>query len=198
MTLAMLLEKNTLHFLTSRGKLWTKPLGKKKKENPGLIFWVKQPQKPSFTFCPSGLSWRRWYWSERARRENVSCSISLPASCSAILPHTLPQVSLCNMHENVKDASKVIPLVGILRVCAGSDMCLDASQHWLAWTGKKALRYALSHQPFSHWRVCEQHVGKPMSSSKFVSNLDGMNEGGNFNKDLLKVILSRIYSLKAP
>lgn len=29
-----------------------------------------------------------------------------------------------------------------------------------------------------------------MSSSKFVSNLDGMNDGANFNKDLLKVILS--------
>lgn len=29
-----------------------------------------------------------------------------------------------------------------------------------------------------------------MSSSKFVSNLDGMNDGVNFNKDLLKVILS--------
>lgn len=28
-----------------------------------------------------------------------------------------------------------------------------------------------------------------MSSSKFVSNLDGMNDGVNFNKDLLKVIL---------
>lgn len=26
-----------------------------------------------------------------------------------------------------------------------------------------------------------------MSSSKFVSNLDGMNEGKNFNKNLLKV-----------
>lgn len=26
-----------------------------------------------------------------------------------------------------------------------------------------------------------------MSSSKFVSNLDGMNEGKNFSKDLLKV-----------
>lgn len=26
-----------------------------------------------------------------------------------------------------------------------------------------------------------------MSSSKFVSNLDGMNEGANFSKDLLKV-----------
>lgn len=26
-----------------------------------------------------------------------------------------------------------------------------------------------------------------MSSSKFVSNLDGMNEGENFSKDLLKV-----------
>lgn len=26
-----------------------------------------------------------------------------------------------------------------------------------------------------------------MSSSKFVSNLNGMNEGGNFSKDLLKV-----------
>lgn len=32
-----------------------------------------------------------------------------------------------------------------------------------------------------------QHVGKSMSSSKFVSNLEGMNEGENFNKDLLKV-----------
>lgn len=28
-----------------------------------------------------------------------------------------------------------------------------------------------------------------MSSSKFVSNLDGMNEGENFSKDLLKVKL---------
>lgn len=27
-----------------------------------------------------------------------------------------------------------------------------------------------------------------MSSSKFVSNLDGMNEEENFSKDLLKVI----------
>lgn len=32
-----------------------------------------------------------------------------------------------------------------------------------------------------------QNVGKSMSSSKFVSNLDGMNEGENFTKDLLKV-----------
>lgn len=31
-----------------------------------------------------------------------------------------------------------------------------------------------------------QLVEKSMSSSKFVSNLDGMNEGENFNKDLLK------------
>ncbi|XP_024113544.1 PH and SEC7 domain-containing protein 3 isoform X2 [Oryzias melastigma] len=37
-----------------------------------------------------------------------------------------------------------------------------------------------------------QHVGKPMSSSKFVSNLDGMNEGGNFNKDLLKSFYNSI------
>ena len=29
-----------------------------------------------------------------------------------------------------------------------------------------------------------------MSSSKFVSNLDGMNEEENFNKDLLKVFFS--------
>lgn len=35
-----------------------------------------------------------------------------------------------------------------------------------------------------------------MSSSKFVSNLDGMNEGENFNKDLLKVILSLIFFFK--
>lgn len=28
-----------------------------------------------------------------------------------------------------------------------------------------------------------------MSSSKFVSNLDGMNEDQNFSRDLLKVIL---------
>uniref|UniRef100_A0A3Q4GWU5 PH and SEC7 domain-containing protein 4-like n=1 Tax=Neolamprologus brichardi TaxID=32507 RepID=A0A3Q4GWU5_NEOBR len=33
-----------------------------------------------------------------------------------------------------------------------------------------------------------QHVGKSMSSSKFVSNLDGMNDGANFNKDLLKLL----------
>lgn len=37
-----------------------------------------------------------------------------------------------------------------------------------------------------------QHVGKSMSSSKFVSNLDGMNEGENFNKDLLKSLYSSI------
>lgn len=30
-------------------------------------------------------------------------------------------------------------------------------------------------------------MGKSMSSSKFVSNLDGMNDGQNFSKDLLKV-----------
>ena len=36
--------------------------------------------------------------------------------------------------------------------------------------------------------VCWQHVGKSMSSSQFVSNLDGMNEGENFSKDLLKVM----------
>ncbi|XP_055009391.1 PH and SEC7 domain-containing protein 4 [Boleophthalmus pectinirostris] len=37
-----------------------------------------------------------------------------------------------------------------------------------------------------------QHVGKSMSSSKFVSNLDGMNEGENFNKDLLKSLYNSI------
>ncbi|XP_072309194.1 uncharacterized protein [Eucyclogobius newberryi] len=37
-----------------------------------------------------------------------------------------------------------------------------------------------------------QHVGKSMSSSKFVSNLDGMNEGQNFNKDLLKSLYNSI------
>lgn len=35
-----------------------------------------------------------------------------------------------------------------------------------------------------------------MSSSKFVSNLDGMNEGENFHKDLLKVILSLMFFRK--
>lgn len=33
----------------------------------------------------------------------------------------------------------------------------------------------------------EQNVGKSMSSPKFVSNLDGMNDGENFSKELLKV-----------
>ncbi|XP_028274234.1 PH and SEC7 domain-containing protein 4 [Parambassis ranga] len=37
-----------------------------------------------------------------------------------------------------------------------------------------------------------QHVGKSMSSSKFVSNLNGMNEGGNFSKDLLKTLYNSI------
>lgn len=37
-----------------------------------------------------------------------------------------------------------------------------------------------------------QHVGKSMSSSKFVSNLDGMNEGENFSKDLLKSLYNAI------
>ncbi|KAM6902097.1 uncharacterized protein FYW49_015729 [Xenentodon cancila] len=39
-----------------------------------------------------------------------------------------------------------------------------------------------------------QHVGKSMSSSKFVSNLDGMNEGENFSKDLLKSLYNSIKS----
>ncbi|XP_028319061.1 PH and SEC7 domain-containing protein 2 isoform X2 [Gouania willdenowi] len=37
-----------------------------------------------------------------------------------------------------------------------------------------------------------QHVVKSMSSSKFVSNLDGMNEDGNFSKDLLKTYYNSI------
>ncbi|KAK5852034.1 hypothetical protein PBY51_023539 [Eleginops maclovinus] len=39
-----------------------------------------------------------------------------------------------------------------------------------------------------------QNVGKCMSSSKFVSNLDGMNEGENFSKDLLKSLYNSIKS----
>lgn len=39
----------------------------------------------------------------------------------------------------------------------------------------------------------EQNVGKSMSSSKFVSNLDGMNDGENFSKELLKVLMSLFY-----
>ncbi|KAI3361802.1 hypothetical protein L3Q82_002144 [Scortum barcoo] len=39
-----------------------------------------------------------------------------------------------------------------------------------------------------------QNVGKSMSSSKFVSNLDGMNEGENFHKDLLKSLYNSIKS----
>ncbi|XP_030005365.1 PH and SEC7 domain-containing protein 1 isoform X2 [Sphaeramia orbicularis] len=39
-----------------------------------------------------------------------------------------------------------------------------------------------------------QHVGKSMSSSKFVSNLDGMNDGENFSKDLLKSLYNSIKS----
>lgn len=39
-----------------------------------------------------------------------------------------------------------------------------------------------------------QNVGKSMSSSKFVSNLDGMNEGENFSKDLLKSLYNSIKS----
>ncbi|XP_053266973.1 PH and SEC7 domain-containing protein 3 [Pleuronectes platessa] len=37
-----------------------------------------------------------------------------------------------------------------------------------------------------------QHVGKSMSSSQFVSNLDGMNEGENFSKELLKSLHNSI------
>ncbi|KAL7376090.1 hypothetical protein ABVT39_000901 [Epinephelus coioides] len=37
-----------------------------------------------------------------------------------------------------------------------------------------------------------QNVGKSMSSSKFVSNLDGMNEDENFSKDLLKTLYNSI------
>ncbi|XP_056146707.1 uncharacterized protein LOC130121815 isoform X2 [Lampris incognitus] len=39
-----------------------------------------------------------------------------------------------------------------------------------------------------------QNVGKAMSNSDFVSNLDGMNEGENFSKDLLKGFY---YSIKS-
>ncbi|XP_026110599.1 PH and SEC7 domain-containing protein 1 [Carassius auratus] len=39
-----------------------------------------------------------------------------------------------------------------------------------------------------------QNVGKPMSSAEFVSNLDGMNGGENFNKDYLKSLYSSIKS----
>lgn len=37
-----------------------------------------------------------------------------------------------------------------------------------------------------------KNVGKAMSSSNFVSNLDGMNEGENFSKDLLKSLFNSI------
>ncbi|KAM8871412.1 PH and SEC7 domain-containing protein 2 isoform 1-T2 [Synchiropus picturatus] len=37
-----------------------------------------------------------------------------------------------------------------------------------------------------------QNIGKSMSSSKFVSNLDGMNDGENFSKDLLKTLFNSI------
>ncbi|XP_029024518.1 PH and SEC7 domain-containing protein 1 [Betta splendens] len=37
-----------------------------------------------------------------------------------------------------------------------------------------------------------QNVGKSMTSSKFVSNLDEMNEGTNFSKDLLKSLYNSI------
>uniref|UniRef100_A0AAR2K7K8 Pleckstrin and Sec7 domain containing 4 n=1 Tax=Pygocentrus nattereri TaxID=42514 RepID=A0AAR2K7K8_PYGNA len=37
-----------------------------------------------------------------------------------------------------------------------------------------------------------QNVGKAMSLTDFVSNLDGMNEGENFNKDLLKTLYHSI------
>uniref|UniRef100_A0A3Q3RCS8 Pleckstrin and Sec7 domain containing 4 n=1 Tax=Monopterus albus TaxID=43700 RepID=A0A3Q3RCS8_MONAL len=39
-----------------------------------------------------------------------------------------------------------------------------------------------------------QNVGKSMSSSKFVSNLEGMNDGENFSKDLLKSLYNCIKS----
>ncbi|XP_051949870.1 PH and SEC7 domain-containing protein 1 [Xyrauchen texanus] len=39
-----------------------------------------------------------------------------------------------------------------------------------------------------------QNVGKPMSVSEFVSNLDGMNGGENFNKDCLKSLYNSIKS----
>uniref|UniRef100_A0A8C2ZFP2 Pleckstrin and Sec7 domain containing 4 n=1 Tax=Cyclopterus lumpus TaxID=8103 RepID=A0A8C2ZFP2_CYCLU len=39
-----------------------------------------------------------------------------------------------------------------------------------------------------------QNVGKSMSSTKFVSNLDRMNEGENFSKDLLKSLYNSIKS----
>lgn len=35
--------------------------------------------------------------------------------------------------------------------------------------------------------VCVQNVGKRMSCSQFISNLEGLNDGKDFPKDLLKV-----------
>lgn len=67
------------------------------------------------------------------------------------------------------------------------------------------LTLSLYHQPISVRHsvshtfcvvLCWQHVGKSMSSSKFVSNLDGMNEGQNFSKDLLKVMPLRSWSFQ--
>ncbi|XP_035246511.1 uncharacterized protein LOC118212589 isoform X6 [Anguilla anguilla] len=39
-----------------------------------------------------------------------------------------------------------------------------------------------------------QNVGKPMSLSSFVSNLEGMNDGENFHRETLKVLYSSIKS----
>lgn len=212
MILATLLEKNIFNSLTSLGKLWTKLLGEKERRILDSLSFFHHPQKPSLTSLLFSLrSFLKVVLliGESQERERVlqhfssrflQCNPSTYSSSGERGRHACKRQG-CGS-EILRLCPEVIPLVGIPRVCAGSDMCLDASQHWLAWTGKGVplcvMHVSISCSVFGMLYVCEKHVGKPMSSSKFVSNLDGMNEGGNFNKDLLKVILSHIYSRKAP
>lgn len=43
----------------------------------------------------------------------------------------------------------------------------------------------------TYWMLCFvfQNIGKKMSYQQFISNLEGLNDGKDFPKDLLKVIV---------
>lgn len=40
-----------------------------------------------------------------------------------------------------------------------------------------------------------QNIGKKMTCQEFIANLQGINEGGDFSKDLLKVSIEIIFKI---
>lgn len=66
-------------------------------------------------------------------------------------------------------------------MCQGR--ALEISRDFL---GVCSIRVACSNCPTSPW---PQNIGKSMSCQEFITNLNGLKDGGNFPKDLLKVRL---------